>query len=344
MPSQRQSLACAEDDMKEKLAKSPRLKLALAIAVPVLVMVVTVVMIGASFAWFTDSPDVYIDTISFSTAEAFSLTFEASNGDNLLYGGQTAVSKISPDRNTGGYLITPTWALANDKSVDDKPYCFASRINISSNGKTADINLMLDGADIYKSVGGEGEEQRVNENTYSNQIENLPYAFTWFFREAKTDASGNVIDALPKNYTQTETADKTIKTMMDYNPKSGDVWYTPYGKLEFNDSSIVTKINDQTTDLTMSKRDIVNFNTGEGAKAYDFFIVFAPEEMFFREFFSGMGGKKAIEVYGENTVAINHIYSRDDDGIYYSHLHYMGAEFAFSALLNVVRLDETAGA
>lgn len=327
MPSQRQSLACVEDDMKEKLAKSPRLKLALAIAVPVLVMVVTVVMIGASFAWFTDSPDVYIDTISLSTAEAFSLNFTLSEGsENIMYRGQTA---ITPD----GYLITRKWADSNAKTRDDKPYCFVKRVSISSNGKDADINLALDGADIYRTSATEGGPTTTL-NSYATQLEKLPYAFTWFFCEAEADTT-------PKNYTG---ANVDNGTMIDYEPKSSDVWYTPYGRLEFDDNSVVTSVNGDTTDLTMTKRDILDFNTGAGAKDYDFYIVFAPEEIFFREFFKNLGGKTVDEVYATNTDAVSHMYGSARKGMYYSGYEYMQSTFSFSALLNVVRFDETAGA
>lgn len=315
--------------MKEKLAKSPRLKLALAIAVPVLVMVVTIAMIGASFAWFTDSPDVYIETISFSTAEAFSLNFTLSEGsENIMYRGQTA---ITPD----GYLITRKWAESNAKTRDDKPYCFVKRVSISSNGKSADINLALDGADIYRETTTEGgTTTSTSLNSYATQLENIPYAFTWFFCEA-------VEGSTPKNYTGTN-ADSG--TMIDYEPKSSDVWYTPYGMLEFDDNSVVTKINGDTTDLSMTKRDILDFNTGAGAKNYDFYIVFAPEEIFFREFFKDLGGKTVDEVYASNTDAVSHMYGSARKGMYYSGYEYMQSTFAFSALLNVVRFDETAGA
>ncbi len=324
-----QSLDNSEDKMKEKLAKSPKLKLALAIAVPVLVMVVTIVMIGASFAWFSTSPDVYVDTISFSTVEAFRLTFNASDGDNIKYRGQTAIT-------SDGYLITPTWAGTN--SYDDKPYCFASRVAINSNGRTADISLALDGADIYKTEEG---GSITNMNSYVSQTAKLPYAFTWFFREAGDSG------ATPQNYVG---ADKETGTMMDYAPTGSDVWYTPYGKLEFDATGTLTTVNGialtSLDELTQSERNIEGFTTGDSAKEYDFYVVFAPQKLFFSEIFKKDKAllSTADVVYADNADAISHMYGTSNtaerQGMYYSKHEYEQSMFSFSAVLNVVKLVE----
>lgn len=330
--------------MKTKTSQNSRIKLALGITVPVLVMIVTLIMVGMSFAWFSDATEVYIESITLSTKEAYSISFDTLEGDNLNYKGQTA---IAPD----GRLVTSFWAAENGKSKEDKPFCFVKSIKLDTLAKSVDINVTLDSADIYSVVrdsdgnpvlDASGNEQRTIKNTYDSQKENLPYAFTWFFKAHTGDES-----VFAKNYI---SSGDNMTEMIDYSPANGEIWFTPYGQLTFGDNGKVKSVNGEDIGSLdgIEKKDIVSFNTGDAPIVYDFYIVFAPEELFYKQFFAGLDTQTVQTVYaeyadenGDNPV-LKHIFGTRFNQMYYSGYDYLGSRFAFSALINVTKLNDSA--
>lgn len=328
--------------MKSNMTQNSRIKLVIGIIVPVLVMVITGMMLGMSFAWFGDEKEVYIESISLSTKDAYSVVFDTLEGDNLNYKGQTA---IAPD----GRLVTTFWASANGKSKEDKPFCFVKSIRLDTLSRSIDINVTLDSADIYSVVrdadgnpilDADGNEQRTIKNSYDSQKDNLPFAFTWFFKAHEGDES-----VFAKNYI--ENGENNYE-MIDFSPADGEIWFTPYGQLTFGENSKVKSVNGEDIGVLqdIEKRDIVDFSTGDTQIVYDFYIVFAPEELFYKQFFAGLEEQTVQTVYadyeeenGDNPV-LKHIFGTRYNQMYYSGYDYLGSRFAFSALINVTKLNE----
>ena len=145
---------------------------------------------------------------------------------------------------------------------------------------------------------------------------------------------------------------------MQLEPQKNEVWYTPYGKLTFGDDNLVALVNDDNSiDATsirdVEKRVIDNFGTnGVGnstSQLFDFYIVFAPEKLFWMQFFSADRDKyTANDIY---TTTVNGETIKDDakkifeslsNQMYYSHMDYSGSTFEFSAVLNVTNVHEEA--
>ena len=99
------------------------LKLVFGIAIHILIMIVTMVMVGMSFAWFTDADKVTIESITMSTAEAYRISFARQNElcNNLEYMGQTALTK-------DGYLMSKAKAGENTLLQNDRAYYFVNAV------------------------------------------------------------------------------------------------------------------------------------------------------------------------------------------------------------------------
>lgn len=352
----------------EKSRKMNRLKLVFGIAVPMLVIVVTMVMVGVSFAWFSNADKVTISEITFSTAESYSVDFaiDQNSGyfDNIAYAGQEALTTIDGT----GKLITPSTKSDDSMVQGNTAYYFVNTINLNTKGNSFDISMAFDYIRIYKptltdddkkQLDGNGLVLGINKVTYggieenSNPIEKAPYVFTWMFKKHKDTAT---------NYTSAEGSES--KSMKALAPTSGETWYTPYGALTFGENGYVAKVNDSNIDNTYSIKsadiqNITNFTTGSDADSvkngqlYDFYIIFAPQKMFYMQFFSA--DDKAQ--YG-----IQDIYTTTDDSgkivfdgavktdicgtltnkMYYSDLQYSGVSFDFSALISVEGMHEQA--
>ena len=64
-------------------SKSRNFKIIMSIMIPLLVIVTTAVMVGASFAWFSNADKVTITEITMSTAESYKINFELQTKDKL---------------------------------------------------------------------------------------------------------------------------------------------------------------------------------------------------------------------------------------------------------------------
>lgn len=331
------------------------LKLVFGIAIPILIMIVTMVMVGMSFAWFTDADKVTIESITMSTAEAYRISFARQNElcNNLEYMGQTALTK-------DGYLMSKAKAGENTLLQNDRAYYFVNAVSLDTLGKKVDFRMSFDGAKIYQVqkdengnvVNGEdGNPVVIPKKTYgeaegNSPIAEIPYAFTWFFTPRGNRISGN------------HTVDGDKKVHVEHlDPKDSDVWYTPYGKLEFKDGK-VAKVNGQSTidGKSMAEysiknvdgTDIVDFQTqgaslGTGStdtsQLFDFYVVFAPEKLFWMQYFAkDCDTTKVSDLYGEN---VNKATGGRIDQMYYASMGYSGCTFEFSAIINVIKLNET---
>lgn len=346
--------------------------------IPLLIVVTTVVMVGASFAWFSNADKVTITEITMSTAESYKINFELQNSqlwDNMEYVGQTA---FCDNEVNGGKLMTKAIAGENTVDISNRPYYFINTVALDTTGKTFDMNMAFDTAKIVKyqyqknadgtiKIGEDGKPVKdlveppevkktygIGENPTSPS--EIPYAFTWFFKPHSGTKS--------QNYTTSTNSDgKVIQKLKQPDPQDGEVWYTPYGKLEFAETSetvngenvknvYVSKVNgdsinadDYSIKNDNAKRDIIKFKTidqtsNETSQMFDFYIVFAPEKLFWMQYFKADVDKyKAAEIYNENG-ELQKIFGNLSNQMFYSSRDYSGSTFEFSAVINVTGMRE----
>lgn len=329
------------------------IKMVFGIAIPLLIMVVTLVMVGASFAWFSDVKEVTITTITMETAQAYTVEFSLNNGDlfeNMKYAGQTAIAK-------DGGIISDVKCVNNPGNESNRAFSFVNVISLDTTGKSVDFALDIDGVKIniiQKDADGNITES-ITKRDYTNDTQNIQYAFTWFFKKHTTDATG----AKVKNFEGTAEDKK-----QEYKPVStkGETLYTPYGKILFDENGYARSVNgNDASNLSVldAQQKIVGFNTKDDEdKLYDFYIVFAPERLFWSQYFKGdlkevknADGTVTYEdkytldsLYKDKGVDIKTITGNLSNQMYYSGMDYLGATFSFSATINVLKLDEKEGA
>ena len=110
-------------------SKSKNFKIVMSIMIPLLIIVTTVVMVGASFAWFTNADKVTVTEITMSTADSYRIDFTRqplSEGgtllfDNMQYVGQTAFCASGTN---AGKLMTKAVANGNAIYTSDRAYYF----------------------------------------------------------------------------------------------------------------------------------------------------------------------------------------------------------------------------
>lgn len=344
-------------------SKTKTFKIIMSIMIPLLIVVTTVVMVGASFAWFSNADKVTITEITMSTAESHKIKFDLQTNnqlwDNMEYVGQTAFCDSGVNR---GKLMTKAIAGENTVDISNRPYYFINTVALDTTGITFDMNMAFDTAKIvtYKYelvVNGQGEKtwQKavdedgkpivLKEKIYSaTEAENIKYAFTWFFKKHENEQG-----IASTNHT---IGDDKIDRLKQLDPTKDDVWYTPYGKLEFAETSetvnnvtvkkvYVSKVNGTTIDEKYSikdreKSDITDFNTNE---LYDFCIVFAPEKLFWMQYFKADVDKYTAEnVYTQDEQGM--IFGNLKNQMFYSSRDYSGSTFEFSAVINVTGMRE----
>jgi len=327
------------------------IKMVFGIAIPLLIMVVTLVMVGASFAWFSDAKEVTITTITMETAQAYTIDFSLLNGnlfENMKYAGQTAIAK-------DGGIISDAKCVNNPGNESNRAFSFVNVISLSTAGKYVDFTLNIDGALITKDAGNNTMRD------YTSDPENIQYAFTWFFKEHTTGTTAT-------NFTGSEEA-KTQK----YLPVStkNETLYTPYGKILFDENGYAKSVNGSDKYLTTdgeeksvselsvldAEQKIVAFNSSANENGmYDFYIVFAPEKLFWSQYFKGdlnevtdadgnvtyTDNYTIATLYGDKVNAVTG--GQLGNQMYYSGMDYLGAKFSFSAIINVLSIGEKEGA
>lgn len=335
--------------MEDSARKKLRIKTVFGIAIPLLIMLVTVVMVGASFAWFTDSQEIDISTIMFSTAEAYRVDFNMGNSElweNTEYAGQTALAK-------DGCIISKSKAYNNPGNESNRAFSFVNVISLDTSDKFVDFTLTIDKATISKKDVGVTRD-------YSSDTQNIKYAFTWFFKEHVIRGDDKV-----SNFTIYEDKEKYLPV-----DTANETLYTPFGKLTFDANGYVVKVNDATTFIDINGNEqpvsnfsvlnapqqITGFNTRSSlSKLFDFYIVFAPEDLFWSQFFKA---DLASNASGDNVsysdkYTVSSLYQDIDtqlitgnlsNQMYYSGMDYLGSTFTFSALIDVEKISESEGA
>ena len=350
-------------------SKSKNFKIVMSVMIPLLIIVTTVVMVGASFAWFTNADKVTVTEITMSTADSYRIDFTRqplSEGgtllfDNMQYVGQTAFCASGTN---AGKLMTKAVANGNAIYTSDRAYYFINTVALDTQGNTFDMSMAFDGVKIVKykrnadgSIAKDENEENIVEKTNKiyaatgsnvSPVSDIPFAFTWFFKaHGETDEDGVV-----RNYeTYNIDAETQGQRLLQLEPQKNEVWYTPYGKLTFGDDNLVALVNDDNSiDATsirdVEKRVIDNFGTnGVGnatSQLFDFYIVFAPEKLFWMQFFSADRDKYTANDIYKTKDDTKKIFESLSNQMYYSHMDYLGSTFEFSAVLNVTNVHEEA--
>jgi len=112
----------------------------------------------------------------------------------------------------------------------------------------------------------------------------------------------------------------------------------------------VKSVNDDATIASSIKgvdgRNITNFSTyntvGDStSQLFDFYVVFAPEKMFWMQFFSEDKDKyTASEIYTQ--AETKKIFENLNNQIFYSSMDYSGSTFEFSAVIHISTVHEEA--
>lgn len=330
-------------------SKSKRIKLVFGIIIPVLVLVTTIVMVSISFAWFSQETEASVQSINLSTQKAFVLEFGNSGtaNENLAYMGQRALVDDT------GFLMD-----LNDPATtnEDAAYYFVSEIYISTQGESKTLRLQLDSIKIanggiwldwYSDVLMDKDSAPQNDfsDVQFSDISkfhinaNVPLAFTWFFKEHEGDA--------PTTNKETKEGKDEMKSIL---PQGEETWYTPYGTMKFGESGNLQTVNGAVlSSLPTSTKSIEDFTAGnaESGVKFDFYIVFAPEKVFWSQFF---GSSNMISAGGSDAAG-NRYYSTNElqemlgtyyseiqstYRMYYSEERYQSSQFSFNATLNVI--------
>lgn len=345
-------------------SKSKNFKIIMSIMIPLLVIVTTAVMVGASFAWFTNAEKVTITEITMSTAQAYTIDFSLQGKElweNMPYVGQTA---FCDSGDNAGKLMSK--GIAGDDAVDisNRAYYFINTVALNTQGNTFDISMSFssgtkittykyetvddeNGNKVMQRVQQDGKDIVLHQKTYTDSdADDIKYAFTWFFKESSATTS-----AKSSNYTTDTTSEgKTVQKLKQPDPTTSDVWYTPYGKLTFkedDEKNVVVAsvngddINDGYSIKNIEKTEISGFKTtGSDGQLFDFYIVFAPEKLFWMQFFSAdMDNYTAKGIYNDAT---NKIFGNLSNQMFYSSMEYSGSTFEFSAVINVMTMHEEA--
>ena len=310
--------------MKNK-SNGKRIRLVAGLIVPVLVLTIAAVVVGISFAWHSTGSAASAQNIEFATQKSFVLDFDIGSisSDNLPYMGQQAI-EIDSDKN-----------LSVLRDVD-APYYFVSTIEISTQGEKKNLKLQLDNVkiskdgrylDVYKESGQndkafDTETVTADGSTKFHKTADIHLAFTWFFKAHTEDVSNKTL------------VDKQ-KEMRPLTSSSGETWYTPFGTMVFGEGNKAQTLNGvQAQALPSVAQDIADFVASDGAK-FDFYIVFAPERVFWSQFFAD--GKISVASYNaeqrKEMLGAYYDESAPKYRMYYSDERYQSSEFSFGATL-----------
>lgn len=301
--------------------------------VPVLVLVVTMSIMGVTFAWFNDAEETTIACLNMSVSKTFQMTFDIGAEKNeplpvmderYVYAGQTAFD-------SDGYLVTDVHAR-EIKKLDPKGDLYdmymLDKAFVASFALAIDTNTYNDAKEVI----------RRNKVEFNCIIESV---------EIQNPKEENVKLIFPSdNGTPENTSDdispEDIKLGFTWYISDGYTWYTPYGTIISSNSTDKEHPNGPLAGLNeddwKSSIPVSDFEaSGEG---YTFNIVFAPEELFWKQYGDANDYMQSAQnIYSdlfnngtpsEKWVKINS-YSLDG---------YAGSIYSFSVLLTVNSVTE----
>lgn len=317
---------------------SKRLKRILGIAVPALVMLIAIIMVSVSFAWFSSDVKPAVQSFNLTTAKMFTLNFQSdgtSSARNINYKGQTAIDKngrLVTDYNAREHAPRPD-NVSVEQYLLDMPYYFITTIELDTENLPVVMSMALDIAKISKNdkvinsydVGDEGSSP-----------DDLPYVFTWYFKEHIENS---------QNYVGQIEGEEDNRRMDNSLPKEGEIWYTPYGKLTFGENGLISQVNgspitntSEVGGYSLLTNGVQNMQIQASETKYDFYIVFAPEKLFWSQFCAADREKKVNEIY--SAIELEKIFGTSSTNrMYYSNTAYYGAKFEFGATIRIAEIN-----
>ena len=330
--------------MSDKTFKIAKTKLIMGIIIPIIIMIGTLIMVSVSFAWFNDSAVVEVDSIDLTTKEVFVLDFTVGSTASSSYNGQNAL-------NIDGYLVSQYRNLTLEKPeayMRDAPFMFVTTVGLSTQGIEVDMTVnfnfaritqvdgdFVDGVwvasgdpydmDIYGAASTNTGVHAGEANEFT--ADKIPYAFTWFFVE-----QGQTLDTATDVYTPYGTMRLGYQTVGGSN-------YRYATKLNGTNVTNSTSIDGVTpAGLSHFSSNKIETEDEDKNKKFDFYIVFAPEELFWMQFFPADRDKAFSTVYTTQELTRYITFGTQENvgnKMYYAKTSYTGATFYFTAEINV---------
>ena len=335
--------------MTDKARKMSRTKLIMGIIIPVFVMIASLIMVGSSFAWFSDSATTEIRTIDLTVKKAFVLEFSVdANDTSTIYSGEKALDNNGHLRSAYQKYASGLTGDAANEYMADAPFMFKTTVGLSTQGVEADLNMHFNFVQIQQYANRQYDEhdvfvpensspydlviygdyeaygytpvERQGETLIERDMEYVPFAFTWFFVE--------------KDY--------TLQTALGQNHPV----YTPYGKMELateNGYLYATKLNgtsvtNSTSILGTTPSGISHFSAEKDAnddnQQFDFYVVFAPQELFWAQFLPADRASAIGSVYSAANISA-YVTGGANDRMFYAATEFIGATFYFTAQIDV---------
>lgn len=330
--------------MSDKTRKIAKTKLIMGIIIPIIIMIGTLIMVSVSFAWFSTTAPTEVNTIDLTTTEMFVLDFTVGNTPSSSYNGQNAL-------NIDGYLVSQYRNLTLEKPeayMRDAPFMFVTTIGLSTQGIEVDMSVNFNFARITQVDGdfvdsvwvpsGDPYDMDIygaastNTGVHAGEaheftIDKIPYAFTWFFVE-----QGQTLDTATDVYTPYGTMRLGYQTVGVNN-------YRYATKLNGENVTDSTSIDGVTpAGLSHFSSNTIETEDEDKNKKFDFYIVFAPEELFWMQFFPADRDKAFTTVYTTQELTRYITYGTQENvgnKMYYAKTSYTGATFHFRAEINV---------
>ncbi|MEG1529802.1 MAG: hypothetical protein RR405_05545 [Clostridia bacterium] len=324
--------------MDNEAYKKANLKRIMALVASLLVIAVAITVVGISYAWFSDIATATIEPISLVSEEVMDLVFaKEPDGAIVKYGGQNAYDDtmrlVTERRATSTDLANGGKGLTVDSGAFktymlNAPYQRKTEMKFDTDGRTVDFQIDLTDFKIY-APAVEPSGTRTLKYPVEPYVSDAHLCGTWFMK------------------------------------KKGGSWiYTPYGKIDLADikyeadrvppSSVASfpLVKTFVWDTLPSKVPTTGFVARAG-DMYEFYLVFAPEKLFWKQFCASEWTKPVISFNPDSSVnANNSVYTADDMNIilngangnvykdrpFYATPHYVGDDFEFLAQLSVTKV------
>ncbi len=271
--------------MADKIGASVIKKTAI-VVVPLLVLIFTVVVVGMTYAWFSNSSSaVEIATINLSTEPVYTIEFTLTAAASEPYNGQTGVLAARPTTNGvfnaeaeayhGKHLVTSNWANVliadencpafNDtKYLMDGPFEFYADMAIVTGEEPIDMRISITSVTIeFRTTDIYGNP--IPDPSYTEQTLQLP------------NNDGGAVDDIACGFTW---------YMVQSSGTGANRVYSPYGVASGSGENIVytnyrAGIN-STWSAIPELHDITGFDAS--GETFRFYLVFAPEKLFWYQY------------------------------------------------------------
>ncbi len=294
-------------------------------------LIVAVTMAGVSYAWFTETAKVHVETLNLSTKSVFQLGFDTGVYGTNEYNGETGMKMNS---NGDVLLITDARAKSMFGSLEDTSaqsylrdavYDRKSNIFLNTDGKAVTLDISF--SSLLISITDEETEEitvkkRIDTTSLSDaDVGDIAYGFTWAL---------------------VSVDDGTV--------------FTPYGRLGAGSQSHIDNLSDSKplTDAmwstTPTKTSLTDFNTADialknpdsaeevgSSREFEFHIIFAPEKMYWMQHSNIDKDMPMGDLYTSTEIG-KVTEPGAETQVYYSTGTYAKADFAFDVKIEVVEV------